>query len=195
MLTARLLKHGHFAAFLRLWTRNTCARVGLLLKLVASGAIDIELFRLLACAECEDHTGSDFVHIVGSGASPGGTVRSIEDAVMHVGRPPLVCIGAGYALELLYIAYFRGFAFKYQVEAATREGDDTVRIVCKVVAFHGALTCCDVVCAVDPERSHRHHMGSPVGSHRRQPGGSCFGQAVAYFSPRHYRGGIGGGIG
>ena len=79
-----------------LHAEHVCAHAGLLLKSVASGAIDI----LLACAECEDHAGSDFVHIVGGGAGRRGTVRCIEDAIMHVGRPPLVCVGAGYALEL-----------------------------------------------------------------------------------------------
>src|SRR4051794_12346640 len=65
-----------------------CTYAGLLLKSVASGAIDT----LFPCAECEDHFGSDFVHIVRSGAGRGGTERSIEDAIMHVGGPPLVCV-------------------------------------------------------------------------------------------------------
>src|SRR4051794_26291254 len=78
---------------------------------------------ILARSESKDYAGGDFVHIEGRGAGRGSTERRIEDAVVDVGGPTLICKSAGDALKLLPIPHSNGFSLEYKVEPLAREGD------------------------------------------------------------------------
>ena len=91
---------------------------------------------LFSGSESENDFWSDCIHgSYGAGPGCGGAVWGIENAIMHVGGPPLSGVDASYALKLPYVRNSGSHALTNQVIAATGEGNDTIRIVVEIGSF------------------------------------------------------------